>query len=106
MRAADQMDAGPRGRPQANMTAEEALAAAEREGLVLQPSKERKAQVGSAPYNGVTLRKPGSEHPYQALYGKLSTGGRVSLGNYATAEEAALVLARAARERHAAVVVE
>ena len=49
-----------------------------------------------AGYLGVKLAKPGQPKPYQA---QLSRGGKlVSLGSFATAEEAALCVARSLEE--------
>ena len=68
------------------LTSDEARQQAEAEGLTL-PVSENKAS-----YFGVQHNKPGQPKPYQA---QLRRGGnRVSLGTFATAEEAALCIAR------------
>ena len=70
----------------APLTSEEARQQAEAEGLTL-----RKAD-NKAGYFGVTLHKPGQPKPYQA---RVWRGGKpVYLGSFATAEEAALCVAR------------
>ena len=68
-----------------SLTAEEALRQAEAEGLVLQPSD------NAAGFKGVSFHT-GTSKPYEA---KVRRGGKVvSLGGFATAEEAALCYAR------------
>ena len=73
-----------------DLTTEEALQHAEAEGLVLHASSK-------AGYVGVSKRAR-NLHPYQAQIGT----PKGNLGYYATAAEAALVYARAARDRSAA----
>jgi len=73
--------------PPLPMTAEEALRQAEAEGLTL-----LKSESSSTGYKGVSWQKRPEATPYQA---KLRRGGQsVALGTYATAEEAALVVAQ------------
>ena len=68
------------------MTAEEALRQAEAEGLTLLRSESNSTGYSGVSFNTTTTR------PYQA---KVRRGGKtVSLGHYATAEEAALCYAR------------
>ena len=63
---------------------------AEAEGLTLLKADSK------AGYFGVKLSNPGQPKPYQA---RVSRGGeRATLGMFATAEEAALEVARRARE--------
>ena len=81
----------PRG---SDMTAEEALQRAKAEGLVLQRSTSN-----NGGFRGV-IRRARTLHTYEAQI-RIQNKMR-SLGCYATAEEAALVFARAARERAAA----
>ena len=50
-------------------------------------------------YFGVSLANPGNPKPYLA---RVSRGGTVSLGSFATAEEAALCVARSPEEQEAA----
>ena len=77
------IDAGCRG---GAATREEALQQAQAEGLVL-----RVGRNGTG-YYGVCLTNPGTPKPYQA---RVRRGGKiVSLGTFATAEEAALCVAR------------
>ena len=68
------------------LTSEEVLQQAQAEGLVL-----RVGRSGTG-YLGVHLTKPGYPKPYQA---RVRRGGKeVHLGSFATAEEAALCIAR------------
>ena len=68
------------------LTSEEARQQAQAKGLTLRVADNR------AGYFGVHLTNPGQPKPYQA---KLTRGGKqVSLGSFATAEEAALCVAR------------
>ena len=72
------------------LTGEEARRQAQVEGLTLLVSD------NTAGFYGVKLAKPGQPKPYQA---QLSRGGKlVSLGSFATAEEAALCVARSLEE--------
>ena len=77
------------------MLSEEARQQAQAEGLTLLVAKNK------AGYFGVNLDdRPGQTKPYQA---RVSRGGkRVSLGNFATAEEAALCVARSPEGQAAA----
>ena len=76
------------------LTSEEARQQAEAEGLTL-----LKADTKTG-YFGVNLAKPGQPKPYQA---EVWRGGKiVSLGSFATAEEAALCVARSPEGRAAA----
>ena len=69
-------------------------AQAEAEGLTLRVADNK------AGYFGVTLNQPGQPKPYQA---QVKRGGKVvSLGHFATAEEAALCVARTPEGRKAA----
>jgi len=69
------------------LTAEEVLRQAEAEGLTL-----RRSESSSTGYKGVYFNSSSTSKPYQV---KVWRGGKtVSLGNYATAEEAALCYAR------------
>ena len=69
------------------MTVEEALRQAEAEGLSL-----LRAEVNSTGYKGVSFDRKAKAKPYQA---QVRRGGKtVTLGQFATAEEAALVVAR------------
>ena len=78
----------------APLTSEEALQQAQAEGLVL-----RVAENGTG-YYGVYLHKLSQSKPYQA---QVSRGGKqVSLGYFATAEEAALCAARSPEGQQAA----
>jgi hypothetical protein len=78
----------------APLTSEEARQQAQAEKLTLLVAK------GKAGYFGVQLHKPGQSKPYQA---KVRRGGRtVYLGMFATAEEAALCVARSPEGRAAA----
>ena len=70
------------------MTAEEALRQAEAEGLTLL----RSVSGGSTGYKGVSFDSSRKTRPYRA---EAQRGGKVSLGLFATAQEAALVVARA-----------
>ena len=68
------------------LTSEEARQQAQAEGMTLLVAENK------AGYFGVSLDKPGHPKPYQA---RVSRGGKtVSLGSFATAEEAALYVAR------------
>ena len=68
---------------------------AEAEGLTLLKADNK------AGYFGVCLKKPGQPKPYQA---QVKRGGKkVSLGSFATAEEAALCIARSPEGQAAAV---
>ena len=68
------------------LTSEEARQQAQAEGLTLLEAKNK------AGYFGVSLANPGCPKPYKA---QLKCGGKdVSLGSFATAEEAALRVAR------------
>ena len=70
----------------APLTSEEARQQAQVEGLTLHPAENK---VG---YFGVSLSKPGRPKPYTA---RIKCGGKlVHLGSFATAEEAALCVAR------------
>ena len=72
------------------LTGEEARRQAQVEGLTLLVSD------NTAGFYGVKLAKPGQPKPYQA---QLKRGGKmVSLGSFATAEEAALCVARSLEE--------
>ena len=76
------------------LTSEEARQQAQAEGLTLRVAE------NTAGYYGVHLAKPGRPRPYQA---QLKRGGNVYLGSFATAEEAALCVARSPeQERKAA----
>ena len=78
----------------APLTSEEALQQAQAERLML-----RVAENGSG-YYGVHLAKPGQPKPYKA---RVTRGGKqVCLGSFATAEEAALCVARSPEGRAAA----
>eukprot|EP00964_Phaeocystis_antarctica_P092609 scaffold59590_cov48-Phaeocystis_antarctica.AAC.2 len=82
-----------------SMTSEEARQQAQVEGLTL------RVAGNTTGYFGVHLAKPGQRKPYQAASKR--GGKRVHLGYFATAEEAALCVARspegqAAAERPAA----
>ena len=69
-------------------------AQAEAEGLTLRVAENK------AGYFGVTLKNPGYPKPYQA---RVWRGGKlVNLGSFATAEEAALCVARSPEGREAA----
>ena len=68
------------------MTSEEALKQARTEGLTLKRSRSKTG------YSGVTLKHPGYPKPYAA---QVFPGGKtVTLGSFATAEEAALCIAQ------------
>jgi hypothetical protein len=76
------------------LTSEEARQQAQAEGLTLRVAKNK------AGYYGVHHQNPGQPKPYQA---QVSRGGKhVSLGSFATAEEAALCVARSQERRAAA----
>ena len=76
------------------LTSDEAQQQAQAEGLTLLVAE------NSAGYFGVSLDKPGKPKPYQA---RVRRGGtQVSLGLFATAEEAALCIARSPEGRAAA----
>jgi len=78
------------------MTAEEALRQAEAEGLPLL----RSTDGGNTGYKGVSFKSGGRSKPYQA---HVRRGGEAAtLGSFATAEEAALVVARTPEGRAAA----
>jgi hypothetical protein len=91
----------PEGRAAAEKAApplmsEEARQQAQAEGLTLLKAY-NKTKTG---YYGVYLKNPGYPKPYQAY---VSPGGnKVSLGSFATAEEAALCVARSQERRVAA----
>jgi len=70
------------------LTAEEALRQAEAEGLTLL----RSVSGGSTGYKGVSFDSSRKTRPYRA---EAQRGGKVFLGLFATAQEAALVVARA-----------
>jgi hypothetical protein len=77
----------PRTEPKpAPLTAEEALAAAEREGLTLRQNR------NAAGYRGVTAEEQGTR--YTARVSR--NGAQVRIGTFGTAEEAALAYARSA----------
>ena len=79
----------------APLTSEEARQQAQAEGLMLRVAD------NTAGYFGVHLSNPGYPKPLQA---KVSRGGkRVHLGSFATAEEAALCVARSPEGQAAAV---
>ena len=88
LRIAAEMDA--RTPPPRPMTTEEAIATAEREGLVLLPNEGKR---GSTAYKHVMETAPGKFMPLWRPSKDRNVGG-VSLGLYATAAEAALVHAR------------
>ena len=72
------------------LTSEEARQQAQAEGLILLAADNNKAG-----YYGVRLTQPGHGKPYQARVIRGSKDGRrMSLGNFATVEEAALCVAR------------
>ena len=76
------------------MTSEEARQQAQAEGLTLRVSETKTG------FFGVSLNKPGNPKPYQA---QVKRGGKaVSLGRFATAEEAALYVARSPEGQAAA----
>eukprot|EP00964_Phaeocystis_antarctica_P051255 scaffold29901_cov63-Phaeocystis_antarctica.AAC.9 len=76
------------------LTSEEARQQARAEGLTLRVAE------NTTGYFGVYLAKPGQPKPYRA---QVSRGGKhVSLGSFATAEEAALCVARSPEGRAAA----
>ena len=76
------------------LTSEEARQQAQAEGLTLLKADNK------AGYFGVHLNNPGRPKPYQA---QVSRGGKmVPLGNFTTAEEAALCIARSPEGRAAA----
>ena len=78
----------------APLTSEEALQLAEAEGLTLLKAKNK------AGYFGVSLNNPGLSRPYAALVQR--DGKQEHLGGFATAEEAALCIARTPEGRAAA----
>ena len=85
------------GRAAAALTSEEARQQAQAEKLTLLV-----AANNNAGFFGVHLNNPGKPKPYQA---RVRRGGKkVSLGNFATAEEAALCVARSPEGRAAAAV--
>ena len=89
--AAERASAAP---PPAPLTSEEVRQQAEAEGLTLLKADNKTG------YYGVHHHKPGTAKPYQA---QLKRGGnRVSLGTFATAEEAALCIARSPEGQEAA----
>ena len=78
----------------APLTSEEARQQAQTEGLTLRVAE------GKTGYFSVCLNRPGQPKPYQA---RVKRGGKdVSLGSFATAEEAALCVARSPEGRAAA----
>ena len=76
------------------MCSDEARQQAEAEGLTLLKADNK------AGYFGVYLNKPGKPEPYEARVNR--DGKKVSLGSFATAEEAALCVARSPEGRAAA----
>ena len=82
--------------PRVDLTKEQALQGAEAEGLELLCSGNKAGFVG-------VVRQAGNLHPYKAQIRihepRLLRHTTLHLGYYATAEEAALVYARAARDR-------
>ena len=93
-RAAASAAAAP---PAPPLTSEEARQQAQAEGLTLLVAENRSG------YFGVS-NKPGQPKPYQAQLRRL--GKKVSLGSFATAEEAALCVARSPEGRKAAAAAE
>ena len=82
--------------PAPPLTSEEARQQAQVEGLALLVAKTKTG------YRGVNLNKPGKPRPYQA---QVKRGGKqVTLGRFATAEEAALCVARTPEGRAVAAV--
>ena len=77
-----------------SMTSEEARQQAQVEGLTL------RVAGNTTGYFGVHLAKPGQRKPYQAASKR--GGKKVHLGYFATAEEAALCIARSPEGRAAA----
>eukprot|EP00964_Phaeocystis_antarctica_P145150 scaffold111137_cov48-Phaeocystis_antarctica.AAC.1 len=78
----------------APLTSEEARQQAQAEGLTLRVAENKTG------YNGVSLAKPGQPKPYQA---RVQRGSKtVSLGSFATSEEAALCVARSPEGQAAA----
>mgnify|MGYP002838527531 CR=1 FL=1 len=77
-----------------SMTSEEARQQAQVEGLTL------RVAGNTTGYFGVHLAKPGQRKPYQAASKR--GGKKVHLGYFATAEEAALCIARSPERRVAA----
>ena len=75
------------------LTSEEAQQQAKAEGLTLQVAKTKSGYFGVA-------HRPGKPKPYEAQVWR--EGKTVSLGYFATAEEAALRVARSPDERQAA----
>ena len=93
-RSPEGQEAAKRPAVAAPLSSEEALQQAQAEGLVL-----RVAESGRG-YFGVHLANPGKAKPYKA---QVSRGGRqVHLGCFATAEEAALCVARSPEGQEAA----
>ena len=80
--------------PAPPLTSTEALQQARAEGLTLVVAR------STTGYRGVYLNNPGSPKPFQATGSRY--GKRVSMGNFATAEEAALYVARWKSERQPA----
>ena len=78
------------------LSAEEALAAAEAEGLVL----ERSSQTDTG-YAGITNCRVHKARPFEATLWDYNHDREKSLGHFATAEVAALERARAKRGKHA-----
>ena len=79
------------------LTAEEALRQAEAEGLTL-----LKSESSNTGYRGVFHRSETTASPYVAKVGRAGTNTLVYLGVFATAEEAALVVARSPEGQAAA----
>eukprot|EP00964_Phaeocystis_antarctica_P019998 scaffold11040_cov62-Phaeocystis_antarctica.AAC.3 len=86
--------AAERAEAAAPLTSEEARQQARAEGLKLLVAKSKTG------YFGVTLARPGRPKPYQARVKR--SGEDVSLGSFATAEEAALCVARSPEGQAAA----
>ena len=84
-----------RAKRRAPLTSAEALRQAEAEGLTLAPAKS-----ATGLFFGVSLRWPGTPRPYGA--GVWRGGKNVHLGTFATAEEAALCVARSPEGQAAA----
>ena len=80
----------------AALTREEAWQQAQAEGLELRVGKNRTG------YCGVRLGKPGQPKPYKAQVTRGGTGKSMYLGSFATAEEAALCIARSPEGQAAA----
>jgi hypothetical protein len=83
-----QVEAAKRAAAAAPLTSEVARQQAQAEKLTLLVTK------GKTGYFGVHLSKPGRPKPYQAQVSRGGAGKRVPLGCFATAEEAALCVAR------------